>query len=235
MVNTKNALVLFFILTTFSLPLPLLSETQKIYLTYYTGTVNIFRKQTLVYPEINKRLYPGDSLTTGDNSSAEITYEDGSVSSLLPNSSIKIRQAKKEEGLFSTKIKAFFGSVICKVQKLRKGESFQINTPTAVAAVRGTVFETKVGEDSETAFKVLSGELYAKSLIEGAKTYLLKDEFSYLVGSDGIPNIRKLTEKEIAKLKTDAKTYIQNFIEEKKKEVEEEIKKEVKKGCLGFF
>ena len=180
-------------------------------------------------------ILPGDSIETGKESSLEITYENGTVSSLEPNSIIKIKEIEKKNGLFTTRIKALLGSILCKVQKLRKGETFELRTPTAVATVRGTVFEATVSKTQESSFNLLSGQLYAKALVEGAKTYLLKDKLKYAVGREGVPNIRKLSEKEINALKGRASAYIQNFIEEKKKEIKEDIKKNVKKGCLGFI
>jgi hypothetical protein len=216
-------------------PLFLSAETQKAKLSYFKGNISIFRKKALIYPETNMRIYPGDSIVTEDESTVEITYEDGSVSSVLPNSVLKVGTLKKENGRFTTKIKTWVGSVLCKVQKLRKGDAFQVYTPTAVATVRGTVFETSVSDNKETSFNILSGELLAKSFVEGAKTYLLKEKFKYLVGEEGIPDIRKLTAQEVEALQNKAKAYIQGFIEETKKEIEEEIEKEVKKGCLGFL
>jgi hypothetical protein len=224
------------VLLLFSLsPLFLYAETQKAKLTYFKGNISIFRKQALIYPETNMGIYPGDSIVTAEESTAEITYEDGSVSSVLPNSVLKVGQLKKENGLFSTKIKTWVGSVLCKVQKLRKGDSFQVYTPTAVATVRGTVFEASVSEANETSINILSGELLAKSLAEGAKTYLLKEQSKYFVGKDGVPDIRKLTAEEVEALQSRAKTYIRGFIEERKEEIEEHIEKEIKKGCLGFL
>jgi hypothetical protein len=231
----SRAASLVFLFFLISSPTFLNAETQKATLSYFKGSISIFRKQTLVYPEINMRIYAGDSITTASESTAEITYEDASVSSILPNSVLKVGQLKKENGFFTTKIKTWVGGVFCKVQKLRKGDAFQVYTPTAVATVRGTVFEATVSKDEGTSFNVLSGELLAKSLIEGAKTYLLKDKFKYFVGKDGLPDVRKMTEQEVQALQNRAKSYIRGFIEEKKEEIEKTIGKEVKKGCLGFF
>ncbi len=231
--SARAACILFFF--PFLIPLLLIAATQKATLTYFKGTISIYRTKALIYPEINMRIYSGDSIVTEDESTAEITYEDGSVSSVLPNSVLKVGKLEKENGSFTTKIKAWMGSVLCKVQKLRKGDSFQVYTPTAVATVRGTVFEASVSEDTATSFNILSGELMAKSLAEGAKTYLLKEQFKYFVGKDGAPDIRKLTAQEVEALQNRAKTYIQGFIEEKKEEIEENIEKEIKKGCLGFL
>lgn len=228
-----SLLILFFLLLT-SQSL-LFSETQKATLTYFKGTISIYRNKTLVSPKINLNILPGDSIVTADESNLEITYEDGSVSSIEPNSVLKIGELKKEKGLFTTKIKTWLGSVLCKVKKLRKGEKFIVYTPTAVASVRGTVFETVVEETQETSFNVLSGQLLAKALIEGAKTYLLDEKFKYFVGKEGIPDVRKLTEKELSDLKKRATAYIRGFIEEKKGEIKKDIKKKVKKGCLGFI
>ncbi len=213
----------------------LFAETQKSYISYFKGSVSIYRKKTIVYPKIKMPILPGDSIETGKESNCEITYENGTVSSLEPNSVIKIGEIKKKQGLFTTRIKALFGSIICKVQKLKKGETFEVRTPTAVATVRGTVFEATVGKTQESSFNLLSGQLYAKSLAQGAKTYLLKDKLKFAVGREGIPDIRKLSEKEVKALKGRASAYIKNFIEEKKKEIKEDIQKKVKKGCLGFI
>jgi len=224
--------LLFFLLITQSL---LFSATQKVILSYYKGDISIFRNTTLVYPEINMKILKGDSLVTEDDSYLEIMYEDGSVSSLEPNSTIMINEIKKEKGLFTTRIKALVGSLLCKIKKLKKGESFQVYTPTAAATVRGTVFEVVVKETQETSFNVLSGQLYAKALIEGAQTYLLRDKFTYFVGKEGIPDVRKLTDNELAALRNRAHAYIRDFIEEKKGKIDKGIKKGIKKGCLGFI
>ncbi|MCK4395235.1 FecR domain-containing protein [candidate division WOR-3 bacterium] len=181
------------------------------------------------------KILKGDSLVTEDDSYLEIRYEDGSVSSLEPNSTIMINEIKKEKGLFTTRIKSLVGSLLCKIKKLKKGESFQVYTPTAAATVRGTVFEVVVKETQETSFNVLSGQLYAKALIEGAQTYLLRDKFTYFVGKEGIPDVRKLTDNELAALRNRAHAYIRDFIEEKKEEIEKGTKKGRKKGCLGFI
>ncbi|TET22736.1 MAG: hypothetical protein E3J78_02795 [Candidatus Cloacimonadota bacterium] len=231
--KTKTAAIfLFFLILSVSFLYP---DTQKVTLTYFKGEVSVFRKQTLAYTEINMRIYPGDSIVTADESSAEITYEDGSVSSILPNSILKIGQLKREQGLFTTRLKTWVGSILCKVTKLRKGDSFRVFTPTAVATVRGTVFEVAVNEKQETSFNVLSGELLAKALIKDAKAYLLKGQFKYFVGAEGIPDVRKLTEQEIKNLEERATMYIRDYIQEKQKEIEKGIKKQMKKGCLGFL
>ncbi len=45
-----------------------------------------------------------------------------------------------ETGTFNTYVKSFGGFLRAKVSKLGKGSSFQVETPTAVAGVRGTEF-----------------------------------------------------------------------------------------------
>jgi len=228
-----SLLLILFSLLIFSSSL--FSETQKAILSYYKGNISIYRNNTLVYPEINMKILPGDSLETEKNSNLEITYEDGSVSTLEPNSVMTIRIIKKQKGLFKTRIKAWLGSVLCKVTKLRTGEKFEVYTPTAAASVRGTVFEAVVTEGKESSFNLLSGQLYAKAFVEGAKTYLLKDKFKYTVGIKGVPDIRKLSKKEADELTNRATAYIRDFIKEKKGEIKQDIRKKTTKGCLGFI
>jgi hypothetical protein len=217
------------------IPSLLLSDSQKVTLSYYKGIISIYRNKTAITPEIDMNLYEGDSLSTGANSTLEITYENGSVSSLEPHSVIVIKLAEKDEGKLKTRIKAWLGKVFCKIQKLKDGENFEVYTPTAVASVRGTVFEASVSETQETSFNVLAGEVFAKSLVEGAKTYLLKETFKYQVGRDGMVDVRKLTQQELNELKNRASSYIRNFIEESNEEIKEDLRKKAKKGCLGLI
>lgn len=97
----------------------------------------------------------GDELQTGSNGRGEFAWADGTRWKLEPNTDLKIERAavnswRKTE---QTQFHLDAGKVFVRVVKsLAPGSSFQIETPSAVAAVRGTVWsiefangQTRVG------------------------------------------------------------------------------------------
>jgi len=51
------------------------------------------------------------------------------------------------------------GGLLASVKKAGQGENFSVNTPTAVAGVRGTTFAVEIGEDQRSSVKVLDGKV----------------------------------------------------------------------------
>lgn len=93
-------------------------------------------------------LSAGDELQIGDEveslkGSATIRFADDSRLYLLPNTKIQMDQLSgyKDTGMVDTKVRLEKGRVRSRVKALRTEDSnYEINTPSAVAAVRGTVF-----------------------------------------------------------------------------------------------
>lgn len=94
----------------------------------------------------NYTLLEGDTLQVWTGSYADIYYSDGSMSSLwdiTEQSNITFAQMRylEENNLFThIKIALNAGSLWTKAVKLADKSEFQIETPAAVAAVRGTIF-----------------------------------------------------------------------------------------------
>ncbi len=89
----------------------------------------------------------GDELQTGSDGRAEFAWADGTRWKLEPSTHLSITRAasnswRKTE---QTQFKLDAGKVFVRVVKtLAPGSSFQIETPSAVAAVRGTVWSIEV-------------------------------------------------------------------------------------------
>ena len=92
----------------------------------------------------------GDEIQTGANGRAEFAWADGTRWKLEPNTRLSITRAasnswRKTE---QTQFRLDAGKVFVRVVKtLAPGSSFQIETPSAVAAVRGTVWSIEVAGD----------------------------------------------------------------------------------------
>ncbi|MBK8650123.1 MAG: FecR domain-containing protein [Elusimicrobia bacterium] len=68
-----------------------------------------------------------------------------------------------------TQFKVLVGRIRAFVQKLRPANKFEVRTPVAVAAVRGTTFDMDVSEDTSSRLSVLEGAVNYRDLAGLAK------------------------------------------------------------------
>lgn len=100
------------------------------------------------------RIAAGDDLQTGKDGYATIKLADGSTLALQPGSTLQVDSVRKSpltpssDALFTLKN----GRVEAAVQKRSaSGARFEVRTPIAVAAVRGTKFRVAASEEKRTA------------------------------------------------------------------------------------
>jgi len=89
-----------------------------------------------------EKVEEGATLRTGANSQADILTEQGHHFHINSETTITFTTLQADE----TKTRLESGRVLSQVKKLKSNQSFGIQTPTAVCAVRGTEFETTAGE-----------------------------------------------------------------------------------------
>ena len=108
--------------------------------------------------ELNAPVYAKDKICTGKESRCEVTLMDGSVIRIGENSIFDFDEVKVKDKKVQGKAKLKSGSIWSNLIRLSKSdESVQIQTPTSVMAVRGTVFRTDAGADSATSVLVYEG------------------------------------------------------------------------------
>lgn len=90
---------------------------------------------------------PGDTVRTGNNARLELKCDDGSRVVMGSRSRVKVAESAPSR-IFSLAV----GRVKAFVHKLRPQSKFEIRTPLAAAAVRGTVFEMGYDEDQSAGF-----------------------------------------------------------------------------------
>lgn len=93
--------------------------------------------------EADMPLEEGDRVTTGADSTAEISLDGQSLISLRENSDFTLENTDKKASVFSLSL----GSLLAKIEKLGT-RSLSVHSPTSVAAVRGTEFGVDVEGDS---------------------------------------------------------------------------------------
>ena len=134
------------------------------------------------------KLNPGDELKTGRDGYVTIKLADGSTLALQPGSTLSVESVKKSalvptsDALFNLKN----GRVEASVQKRSaSGARFEVRTPIAVAAVRGTRFRVVADEEKRSASSEVvegtvevndTGNLGSVSVQEGFGTRVLEGQ-----------------------------------------------------------
>ena len=95
----------------------------------------------------------GDTLRTGDASSAVVLLADGSHVKLAPNTQgrldeqrrfqVKATAAAIDDGLVAASLRLLSGSVEVFASKVLRARPLEVSTPTAVIGVRGTVYRVR--------------------------------------------------------------------------------------------
>lgn len=108
----------------------------------------------------NMEIKSGDRIITGRDGTAEIRYDDGSISRIGPGSRVDISNISRQgaDGAETTVISAQRGGVWNNAREIvDRNSRFEVNTPAAVAAVRGTNFMVRVAAAGETLVRVYEG------------------------------------------------------------------------------
>jgi hypothetical protein len=110
---------------------------------------------------VNQQLYPGDKIVTGPAGRVEIIINRESVVRLDVNTRLTIeafRDNETQQG--KTRMDFSQGTVWAKIRNYRDLISrFELELPTAIAGVHGTVYQTTVQPDSTAQVKVFTGEV----------------------------------------------------------------------------
>ncbi|HSI03140.1 MAG: FecR domain-containing protein [Myxococcota bacterium] len=107
----------------------------------------------------------GTRIRTGADGQAEVTFADGTKMQVRPGTTVALSNAKRNEQKSSVVL--FFGRVWSKVSRSVGAETnFEVNTPNAVAGVRGTEFETAVADDGTAKVRVTEGKVAVASDVD---------------------------------------------------------------------
>lgn len=163
------------------------------------GDVKVQRKKSpkWIKARPNMVLRENDAVRTFVESEALIQTSEGNTISLKEKSTLELSAFKKGAGgATNTGVKILTGNLMANVKKLvNKKSKFEFETPTAVAAIRGT----KVGFDvdkEKTDIRVYEGRVYVvpKGQKKGAE--LKSDEMTTIVRGQKEVVIKTLSEKE---------------------------------------
>jgi len=157
------------------------------------GTVTFIKGNVTVQEEAGKewralllhnRVKQGSVLRTEEEGTVEITFEDGASFLLKPSTSLKMTTVeKKSSGYFLRELYLRSGKTISNLREATgKGSRFEIQTPSAIAATRGTAFRVSVDDSEATRSEVLNGTIGVEamnqtvSVNKGEGTFVRKGE-----------------------------------------------------------
>ena len=145
-------------------------------ITGLSGTAQFKRSGTSEYFQVSQStvLYEGDTIVTGANSHLSLQFSDGSTMDVAENTSVTLKSIT-----IVTSQKLFRFSQACCISRSCLNIlniNFEVRTPIAVCAVRGTEFTVKVDSDSSTTTTVISGEVNVTATQTGNSVLLQPGE-----------------------------------------------------------
>ncbi|MDD5680323.1 MAG: FecR family protein [Candidatus Omnitrophica bacterium] len=129
---------------------PLLAGEDTATLKAMIGTVEYFSKGATGWQAATEglKLSSGDKIKTGGDGMVSIDFANGGRIFLKPDTEFEITSLNRsdDKGSIDYKLQLNMGRLRAAVEKLDPNSSFEIKTPTAVAAIRGTTYYLTVRE-----------------------------------------------------------------------------------------
>jgi hypothetical protein len=178
----------------------------------------------------NKELKEGDLIKTNSQGQAQLTF--GNQARVLIKGNSKLKVVKNKQNLELTKVKLSLGEVLVKfINNVNSKQQFEVETPSAVAGVRGTLFKVAVNENQETTVAVDEGEVAVSSggeevLINKGQGAIVKDKNQK---PEVVPGAKIKAKQEMKKWSKDTKLW-QTRAKKKAKEKAKEAKKKAKEN-----
>lgn len=114
------------------------------------GTVYLEREGKRLPAEVGMPVRQSDTLVTGSDGTAGVTFTDNSLLSVGPNSALAIDlyafDSTTHAGQFDASLKKGTLAVISGKMVKQSPDAMRVHTPTSILGVRGTDFVVKVSE-----------------------------------------------------------------------------------------
>jgi hypothetical protein len=118
-----------------------------------SGAVHIERQGQRVPAAVGQRVQPADVVVTGADGSVGITFLDGSLLSMGPDSTLAIDRfafdSTTHQGSFESSLRKGTLAVVSGKLAKQSPEAMKVKTPAAVLGVRGTEFLVRTGDPKD--------------------------------------------------------------------------------------
>lgn len=132
--------------------------------------------------KLGDKLYSGDRVVTADQQSLRLQFADQSELQLLANTEVVLDKLSqhKDTGMVDTRVRLHSGSINTWVEKQQPDSHYEIRTPAAITAVRGTAF--RMSTDAEVSKTEVTEGLVAVSA--GESEVSLQDGYGIVAVKD---------------------------------------------------
>jgi hypothetical protein len=145
---------------------------------------------------LGDRLHDRDVIATTPDTRAAIAFtDDGSVVRLNPSSQLTVTATGERSNMIKT-LTMDVGEIYARVARNERERSFQIQTPSGVAAVKGTTFIVRVASDGTATVTTLDGVV---EFFNGAGSADVGEGQTVVVGTpNSAPQPRSTTAADLA-------------------------------------
>lgn len=161
---------------------PLSAQTAAI--SMLSGKVEVWLKDAVTWEETiaGTLLNEGEQIRTAAGAKAELRLPDDSFIRLKENTTLGITTARKEVSTEAVQYNLDFrvGEIMAELKKLNPGSTFEVHTPTAVVAARGTTFYLHTGSKLLAGIAQAFTDLYVDSDDILSFTNLISGETHYV-------------------------------------------------------
>ncbi|MEW6555918.1 MAG: FecR family protein [Elusimicrobiota bacterium] len=164
---------------------------------------------------VGQLLSSDDVIKTASGATAEVLINEHKVN-VSQNSELAVSLTRTISG-DTTLINVMIGKIRAVVKKLKARQKFEVKTPTAICAIRGTDFSVEVTEYATTRLEVYEGIVSAKEETTGKEVMVYPGEFTTVQKGES-PTKPEALEGE--KVKSEK-------VEEKKDEFKSEAQREI--------
>lgn len=141
------------------------SNDHKAKVTFVMGDVRLKSNSTDegVKPELGALVSASQILKTGDKSTVDLEFANGSSLRVKANTEIVVKRLLENNGKVVEEVSLKKGMLVAHVTKKKQNDDFNIVTPTVIAGVRGTSFLVEVNpnatKEDVTRVSVLDGNV----------------------------------------------------------------------------
>lgn len=136
------------------------AQERKAIFSFLKGTIKVVNKGKSEAAKLGMEVLEGQEIISEADAKAELKFDDGSILRVGSNSKLTIKALKSQPEKSAT-IAASVGRLWFNARE--KKSKFQIETPSAIAAVKGTVYRADVDEKGETQVNVYDGEVVVQT------------------------------------------------------------------------
>lgn len=143
-------------------------------ITFYYGNCEVKQSGNILKPRLKMILKTGDEVYTKSNGRVDIQLQNFGLIRVNPGSVVSLGKVIQQANS-RVKIDLTVGQVLCKLEKIKKGDEFAVETPTAVAGVRGTTFLVETDKNKKSQVAVENGKVEVASKKDPEKKAVVKE------------------------------------------------------------